>query len=112
MIRTLNKYSEYIRDYNIIKYRTVGISYELVLKIILKNLSELHVSDYLFLDGKRKYVFHYQDKDSKLVFRYDTAPHWKKSKTFPYHKHLQNGSVIDSKIVYLETVLHEIVNNL
>ncbi|MCD4794949.1 MAG: DUF6516 family protein [Bacteroidales bacterium] len=109
MIQTINRFSDFIKDYEILKYRTTGKSYELVLIIIFIDLSELHVRDYLFLDGKRKYAFHYQDIDLKQIFRYDTAPHWKNSKTFPYHKHLKDNSIIDSKIMYLESVLNEIV---
>ncbi len=77
MIQIINNFSDFIKNYNVIKYRTTGASYQLVLKIIFNNLSELHVTDYLFLDGSRKYKFHYQDKKNKLIFRYDTAPHWK-----------------------------------
>ena len=112
MIRVLEKYSNQIKRYDIIKYRSVGVSYEFVIKIIFQDLSELHVSDYLFLDGKRKYVFHYQDKNSKLIFRYDTAPHWKNLVTFPYHKHLQKDKVIESNIMYLDSVLNEIVDSI
>ena len=111
MIQVINKFHRFIKDYNIFRYRTTGKSHELVLTIIFNDLSELHVSDYLFLDSKRKYTFHYQDNNSKLIFRYDTAPHWKNSKTFPYHKHLDDEKVIDSKIMYLESILNEIVNS-
>ena len=109
MIRTIIKYSGHIKKYDIIRYRNESVSYEFVIKIVFHDLSELHVSDYLFLDGKRKYIFHYQNKESKLIFRYDTAPHWKKLKTYPYHKHLKDGNVVESRIMYLETVLNEIV---
>ncbi len=111
MIQVINKFSEFIKDYHITRYRTTGKSHELILSIRFIDLSELHVSDYLFLDSKRKYTFHYQNEDSELIFRYDTAPHWKNSKTFPYHKHLKDNNVIDSKIMYLESVLTEIVNS-
>ncbi len=102
MIQVLDKFSDSIKEYEIIKYRTTGRSYELRLLIIFHNLSELHVSDYLFLDGKRKYAFHYQESNSNLIFRYDTAPHWKNSETFPYHKHLNDNTILDSRIMYLE----------
>jgi hypothetical protein len=34
MIRTLNKYSEHIKEYNIVKYRNEGVSYELIINIM------------------------------------------------------------------------------
>ncbi len=108
MIKVIKQFSKLIQDYQVEKYRTIENSYQLVFKITFIDNSELHVSDYLFLDEKRKYAYHYQDENAELIFRYDTAPHWKNSKTFPYHKHLKDNIIIDSKIMYLENVLNEI----
>lgn len=35
-----------------------------------------------------KYSYHYQDRNGKVIFRYDMAPHYRKIETFPYHKHV------------------------
>ena len=32
-----------------------------------------------------KYSYHYQDRNSDLIFRYDMAPHHQEVKTFPHH---------------------------
>jgi len=37
------------------------------------------------------YRYHLQDKDNKLLIRYDNTPHFQNLKTFPHHKHLPNG---------------------
>lgn len=37
--------------------------------------------------GKLEYVYHYQDSQNRLVFRYDNAPHHPEVVTFPHHKH-------------------------
>lgn len=37
--------------------------------------------------GKLKYRYHYRDKDYRLIFRYDNAPHHKSLVSFPHHKH-------------------------
>ena len=34
------------------------------------------------------YRYHLQDKQNKLVFRYDNAPHFPSLDNFPHHKHL------------------------
>ena len=34
------------------------------------------------------YRYHFQDKNNKLIFRYDNTPHFSHLKTFPHHKHL------------------------
>ena len=35
-----------------------------------------------------KYRYHYMDKNGKLLFRYDNAPHLKNLSSFPHHKHV------------------------
>ena len=39
------------------------------------------------------YRYHLQDRENKLVFRYDNTPHYPDVPTFPHHKHLP-GKVI------------------
>jgi hypothetical protein len=34
------------------------------------------------------YRYHFQDKQNKLVFRYDNMPHFPGLENFPHHKHL------------------------
>jgi len=36
-----------------------------------------------------KYSFHWQDKDKKLVMRWDNAPHHLELENFPHHLHLE-----------------------
>ncbi|CUS04088.2 conserved protein of unknown function [Candidatus Promineifilum breve] len=40
---------------------------------------------------KIEYAYHYQDKDNRLIFRYDNAPHHPGISTFPHHKHSQQA---------------------
>ncbi len=41
-----------------------------------------------FLIVKTDYAYHYQDSNSRIVFRYDNAPHHPEITTFPHHKHM------------------------
>lgn len=41
---------------------------------------------------KTRYVYHYQQSDGTLIFRYDSAPHHPELPTFPHHKHLGSGA--------------------
>jgi hypothetical protein len=34
------------------------------------------------------YRFHLQDRYGRCVFRYDSAPHYPRMRTFPHHKHV------------------------
>ena len=47
----------------------------------LLHLIELHTANY------QKYSYHWQDRNGKLIMRWDNKPHWKHLKTFPHHKH-------------------------
>ncbi len=47
------------------------------------------------------------DESNNLIYRWDTAPHYKGLKTFPYHIHLPDG-VKERKRVTLIEVLDKI----
>ena len=55
-----------------------------------------------------KYSYHYQDKNGKLIFRYDMAPHHIETETFPHHKHIDSEKVIKSPAPSLAEVFNEI----
>ena len=58
---------------------------------------------------KYKYAYNYR-KGSNSIFRYDNAPDpgAKDIKTFPDHKHLKDGSIMQSEPKELSEVLNEI----
>ena len=55
-----------------------------------------------------KYSYHYQDRDGKVIFRYDMAPHHIEIETFPHHKHVNSGKVVKAFAPNLARVLDEI----
>lgn len=60
---------------------------------------------------KLEYVYHYQQADGELIFRYDNAPHYPSISTFPHHKHVGDGveeRVHPSQPPQLADVLKEI----
>jgi hypothetical protein len=51
--------------------------------------SELHVFEYVDRGlNKIGYAYHFQDREGKLLFRYDNEPHFTGLDTFPHHKHV------------------------
>lgn len=74
--------------------------------ITFKDGSILHFKEVL-MGKNRHYRFHYMDERSNLISRWDTAPHYRKLKTFPYHVHVPNG-VKESEQVVLTEVLDKI----
>lgn len=73
--------------------------------------STLHFMEFVNVKvavNRYKYSYHYQDTTETLIFRYDMAPHHRDVSTFPHHKHLANGQVIDAVAPSLPDVLEEI----
>ncbi len=58
---------------------------------------------------KLTYAFHYQQKDGKLIFRYDNANHKPRLK-YVSHKHLSTGELIQSDIPELSDIFEEVMN--
>ena len=57
---------------------------------------------------KKTYTYHYQNREGKLIFRYDNSPHFPGLTNAPHHKHQTDGSVLSSNPPDLEPVLREI----
>ena len=85
------RYYDLVQEIEVERFRIVGASYELRVVFSLRDGSKLFVKDYLFLDGARKYAYHWQNKEGQLIDRWDNAAHWKELKSYPHHRHA--GSV-------------------
>lgn len=75
--------------------------------------SELFFREYVDLRyriRKETYSFHYQDRDDRLIFRYDNADH-KPSPGFVDHKHVGDRIVQSEDIPDLRDILEEIIND-
>ena len=91
MIHILKSYSGIIKSYEIKRYRQYGSAYEFIAIVHFIDDSTLHVRDYLFLDGSRKYAYHWQDKTNHLLYRWDNAEHYPHLPNFPHHCHTPDG---------------------
>ena len=82
--------------------------------IEFRNGTALDFKEFIESKGRpsKKYLYGYNHRRSGIViFRYDNSPdpHAKKLKTFPHHKHLQTGELIESDSrIDLSAVLEEI----
>lgn len=52
--------------------------------------SQLAIAE-LISPSEKTYRFHYMDKHQHLLLRWDTAPHHRRIKTFPFHLHTEAG---------------------
>jgi hypothetical protein len=86
--KIVEDYAEIIRDYTVSGYKRYGNASSLVASIEFIDQSILYIKDYLFLDGSRKYSFHWQDHNGNLISRWDNSSHHEEISTFPHHRHL------------------------
>ena len=62
------------------------------IRVRFENGRLLEINEAMVVDGTilkhLDYRYHCQDADNRLVFRYDSTPHFPDLPTFPHHKHL------------------------
>ncbi len=95
--KLVEEFSDIIADYSVFEYKRVSSASSLVAKIEFKDRSLLHIKDYLFINGKRKYSYHWQNAQGKLIARWDNSPHHRELSTFPHHKHLSENVVVSKE---------------
>ena len=49
-----------------------------------------------------EYRFHYMGKDKDLIYRWDSAPHHKEIRTFPYHLHTKKEVKESKKVNFID----------
>lgn len=102
----LKSFSDIIAHLEVPRFEVEGNDSALQLEITFNDGSKLHVRDYIFDAQKRKYAYHWQDKNDKLLVRWDNAPHWPEIETHPHHKHVYNEkNVLASSETDLKEVL-------
>lgn len=89
--KAVEEFSGIIAGFSVSEHRRYGASTSFVAKIKLKDSSLLHIKDYLFLDGRRKYSYHWQDASGNMISRWDNSPHHKEISTYPHHRHMSDG---------------------
>jgi len=95
--KIIEAFSEIITNVNVLDFREYGGARSLVAKLTFSDSSELHIRDYIFLDGQRKYSYHWQNRRGNLIIRWDNSPHHLQIKGFPHHKHLPDQIIISAE---------------
>jgi hypothetical protein len=57
------------------------------------------------------YRYHFQDQQNRLIFRYDSTPHFPSLLSFPHHKHLPE-TVIACEKPNIAQVIQEVMTSL
>lgn len=112
VLRVLKKYSDVILSYKVTKFDQFGSLLRLRAQVELIDGSTLYLRETVIGGTKRKYAYHWQDKDAKLIIRWDNAPDWD-VETFPHHKHTgAEGYVEPSFERTLEQVLRVVAETM
>ena len=83
-------------------------------KIVLINGSVLHITE--FIDAKYgleriSYAYQFQDKEGKVIFRYDNARH-RADLGFGDHKHLADGAIVQTAMPDVSDVVDEVIGSI
>ena len=102
--------SPVVKHFKVIKRRETETDGYLRVRAVLTDESLFEISMYCQLtEGAVRligYRFHWQNKEAKLLKRWDNAKHHPELKTFPYHMHVgEDGDVKESASMELWEVL-------
>jgi hypothetical protein len=87
LLALAEQFSEIIDSVRINRFEQAGASLRLRATMQLTDGSRLFIRETIIQGMSRKYAYHWQDKDGKMIVRWDNAPDWD-VKTFPHHKHV------------------------
>lgn len=102
----VNSYSTILKNWEINEYDVQGFSFRFKATLVIK--------EYYFSEvPKRKYSYHWMNKNEDLLIRWDNSEHWKEMDTYPHHLHYEsNSNVQPSYINTLVEVLEYISNKI
>jgi len=110
MFKLINKYSDIIVSFKIQRFEHFGDILRFRAEFLLHDHSTLHIRETVLRPSIRKYAYHWQDSNGKLITRWDNAPDWDVA-TFPHHKHVGRDNVVEPSFQRtLEQVLAYIRN--
>ncbi len=75
-----------VDKYTVREYKGFASGFYLSIEVRLKNGSQRFVREYSDSD-ERNYSYHWQDKDGRLIARWDNAPYQPELFNYPHHKH-------------------------
>lgn len=95
----LARHAVIIREVTIERFRYIDTAHELRASITLQDRSVLHVRDYLFRNGTRKYAYHWQTRHGRLRRRWDNSGHWPDLPSHPHHVHVGSAAKVSATAV-------------
>jgi hypothetical protein len=94
MLKFLSKYSDVISSYKISRFEHFGQILRFRAELILTDDTILYIRETILSISIRKYSYHWQDRQGKLIMRWDNAPDWD-VETFPHHLHVGGKNAVE-----------------
>ena len=94
MLKFLSKYSDVISSYKISRFEHFGQILRFRAELILTDDTILYIRETILSISIRKYSYHWQDRQGKLIMRWDNAPDWD-VETFPHDLHVGGKNVVE-----------------
>jgi hypothetical protein len=92
------KESEVVETYTVISKIITTSEGKIKIRIRLKNTDLTDIFNYVKASDKNisiiRYGYHWQDKNGKLIKRWDNAPHHRELENFPHHVHYTEEMVV------------------
>lgn len=99
----------HVARHEVLEYKTWSKGYYLKIEAVLNDGSLLAIREYVD-PSKRRYSFHWQNRENQIIRRWDNAPHHPHLDTFPHHVH-EGNDVKASPSVTLADVL-DLINSI
>jgi hypothetical protein len=98
MFEVIRLYKQIISKVAIARFETNGHNLFLKASITFCDGSTLHLRQAVINGVLLKYAYHWENRDGKLVRRWDNADHWPEISTKPHHCHVDNPeNVVESQ---------------
>jgi len=99
IVNLVEKYDKLVQAWSVIDFSQVGLNFRFKGKVTFIDDSVLFIRQVALGGTTFKYAYHWQNRDGKLICRWDNSPHWPEVATYPHHKHNMQGN----KIVVMES---------
>lgn len=102
-IVSLLKQSKVFNNIEVLEFIDEDSVQLLKVKALVKDGSILHITE-LQTPNYQKYSYHWQKENGEMLIRWDNAPHYKKIKTFPHHRHEGDNQLPSHRITVDEII--------
>jgi len=102
--------SKIVAEYSVVEFKIFSKGFYIKINVQLIDSSELFIREYSD-EKERNYSYHWQNKEKKLILRWDNSPYHPERITAPHHKHTPTG-IEPTKETTLKEIIEVVANRL